>query len=59
MGMGFFVFFWGGGGGAMSHIEFKKWQCPLLIYLCNFHVDYKVMYLHVEFKDWSLIFFSC
>ena len=23
---------WGGGGGTMSPVDFKKWQCPLSLY---------------------------
>ena len=28
------------GGSPMSHIEFKKCQCP---YFCNIHVDFKIV----------------
>ena len=29
-------------GVPMSHVEFKKWQCPVPIF-CNIHVDFKIV----------------
>ena len=45
-----------GGGGAMSHVEFKKCQCPLVLFVHCPCVFKTILISHVEFM--IIIFFT-